>query len=1012
MTKAYNPVKSNNPMVSVVMATYNGAALIEQSIDSILSQTYHDFEFIIVDDCSTDNTREIIAAYQDSRLRVISNETNLGVAAARNRAFSAVRGPYIALIDHDDLSFPTRLAKQVAHLQAHPTTVALGTASETLRFGQIDRASRIPERCDAVQIDWLLHLVNPLVQSSMMLRTAAVRRLAAFMRPEFKYADDFDLYHRLKRLGAIERLDECLTLYRLHGENASYRFEDTMIANAAKVLAFELQPWFADHSADAAMLISTLVSAQKPAADLATLERLGDYLLRLLDAFRQDRNPSPEACAAIARSAGLVWWQVVRQTACDGRPDALLAHARNARLAAYYRPSAWDRLICLPKAAISTARRTLMPGKGRAPPKPAVAPAAPVDSLFGATAFPAGLDRNRPPTLFVVVDTEAEFDWNKPFDRDQTGVANLSAQFKAQAIFDRYGLRPAYLIDYPVASQKQGYEVLREFLARDCCEVGVHLHPWTTPPFEEILCERNSYPGNLPAELEERKLTALLTTIKRTLGVQPIYYKAGRNGLGPNSLGIMARLGLTVDMSLLPATDRTPEGGPDSSRFEPTGYRILGAEILEMPTTRAFFGPLTRWKTSLVPLLASPLGRKLRLAGILSRLSLLSLVTLTPEGMTTADLIALINALLKRGHRYFVMYYHSSSLRPGSTPYVRDQAELDLLLRRLDAICRFFFESVGGLPGHFRCLTPPNLRPQPARTVRYVDKTDHNDSVSVIIAAYNAESTIEETLLSCLEQSRRALEIIVVSDGSSDATCEIVQKYAPYVRLIKKAQGGPSSARNLAARHASGEWLACLDADDVWGPHKLERQLARAASPDIGVIHCLSNTSPAHVPDLLSFDDLWLRNWIVHSTTLIRRTAFDAVGGYDESLGMAEDYNLWLRLAVAGYNIKTTQESLVFYRKNHGLTKNIESLYRWEVKNILQISESCGFSTEKTNDRIILLNKHYGLAALHERKMSMARDIFVESYNLSPDLRNILLLVLAYVPPFVIDIKRRISTIR
>jgi len=145
---------------------------------------------------------------------------------------------------------------------------------------------------------------------------------------------------------------------------------------------------------------------------------------------------------------------------------------------------------------------------------------------------------------------------------------------------------------------------------------------------------------------------------------------------------------------------------------------------------------------------------------------------------------------------------------------------------------------------------------------------------------------------------------------------------------------------------------------------------------------------------------------------LIRRTAFDAVGGYDESLGMAEDYNLWLRLAVAGYNIKTTQESLVFYRKNHGLTKNIESLYRWEVKNILQISESCGFSTEKTNDRIILLNKHYGLAALHERKMSMARDIFVESYNLSPDLRNILLLVLAYVPPFVIDIKRRISTIR
>ena len=140
------------------------------------------------------------------------------------------------------------------------------------------------------------------------------------------------------------------------------------------------------------------------------------------------------------------------------------------------------------------------------------------------------LRRDDPPSLYVVVDTEAEFEWGREFDRSATSVSAMSRQKLAQKIFDQYGLRPMYLIDYAVASQADGYEPLRDILNRHACVVGAHLHPWINPPLEEDISDLNSFAGNLPAELEERKLRTLVAQIEKSFAITPLFFKAGRYG--------------------------------------------------------------------------------------------------------------------------------------------------------------------------------------------------------------------------------------------------------------------------------------------------------------------------------------------------------------------------------------------------------------------------------------------------------------------------------------------------
>ncbi len=331
--------------------------------------------------------------------------------------------------------------------------------------------------------------------------------------------------------------------------------------------------------------------------------------------------------------------------------------------------------------------------------------------LFGTPLHPCPLPPASPAVLYVVVDTEAEFDWSKPFAHDLVGVTAMAAQERAQVIFDRFGIRPVYVVDYPVASQQEGFAPLRAIHARGGCEIGAHLHPWTNPPFDEPVSLVNSYPGNLPAAAEEAKLTVLLEAIQASFGIAARFYKSGRFGIGPHTLAMLGRHGISVDFSVLPGADLRANSGPDFRALRPVAYGTADRRIAVVPMTRDHIGPLAGQQALLGRWLDRPAAQWLRARGILSRLHLFNKVALTPEGTTTAELLALLNSLHRRGVRQFVMSYHSPSLVPGHTPHVRSDADLAGLLERIEAVCRHVLGPLGGRAGEPLDLLPERLCP-------------------------------------------------------------------------------------------------------------------------------------------------------------------------------------------------------------------------------------------------------------------------------------------------------------
>lgn len=187
--------------------------------------------------------------------------------------------------------------------------------------------------------------------------------------------------------------------------------------------------------------------------------------------------------------------------------------------------------------------------------------------------------------------------------------------------------------------------------------------------------------------------------------------------------------------------------------------------------------------------------------------------------------------------------------------------------------------------------------------------------VSVIIPAFNVAAWIGETIQSVLHQTYRPTEVIVVDDGSTDSTPLVAQSFGKAVKYIRKINGGVGSARNAGFRVSTGEYVAFVDADDLWLPDKLARQVALLESkPDVGWVYCdalvvddsdnnildrVGRTSDLPEGDIV--DSLLLNNFVPCPSPLIRRALLATLGGFDElrSLTVSEDWDMWLRLAAA-----------------------------------------------------------------------------------------------------------------
>lgn len=288
--------------------------------------------------------------------------------------------------------------------------------------------------------------------------------------------------------------------------------------------------------------------------------------------------------------------------------------------------------------------------------------------------------------FMLVVDTEEEFDWAAPFNRRSRSVTVCAAMRRGQEYFRAAGVKPLYVTDYPVIDDPQAGPMLAEWQARGEADVGAHCHPWVNPPHEERVSTANSFAGNLPEALERAKITALRDRIAEVTGRAPRAFRAGRYGVGPNTGRVLADLGFQLDTSVRSRFDYSAQAGPDFSGLPVKPWHAgPGQALIELPLSTAFAGPLGRMGGRLQPLLE----RGGLAAGVLSRARLLERIPLTPEGVSAAEGMRGIDALLAEGVRLLMFSFHSPTLEPGHTPYVRRQADLTAFYRWWDSVLNY-----------------------------------------------------------------------------------------------------------------------------------------------------------------------------------------------------------------------------------------------------------------------------------------------------------------------------------
>jgi glycosyltransferase involved in cell wall biosynthesis len=253
------------PTVSVIMSAFNAEAFLREAVDSVLAQTFQDFELIIIDDGSADRTPELLAEYSDPRIQVICNQSNLGAGAARNRGLGLARGKYIAVQDADDTSVPDRLAQQVAYFEAHPAVGLIGatqfyvntpkTLAET--FPHV-RDFRYPDSVvhppmegrlefdtnwltvpsdgppmalcvsplSDLAITWTLLLHCALANPTIMFRRVLYERLGGFSeRPEHRYCEDYVMFSKFARHTRLANIETPLITHHGHSASTSVRNE-------------------------------------------------------------------------------------------------------------------------------------------------------------------------------------------------------------------------------------------------------------------------------------------------------------------------------------------------------------------------------------------------------------------------------------------------------------------------------------------------------------------------------------------------------------------------------------------------------------------------------------------------------------------------------------------------------------------------------------------------------------------------------------------------------------------
>ena len=207
------------PKVSVLMPVYKtDENYLREAIESILSQTFEDFEFLILDDCPEDDREEIIKSYKDKRIKYYKNEKNLGITPSRNKLIDMAQGEYLAVFDHDDISLPERLGKQVVYLDEHPECGVVGCKTQRMSNG---KQSKNPTNDHEIKL--ALMRTCALTHPCSMIRKSVLTENQIYYEEAFSPSEDYALWGRLIPHTKFHNLnDEVLFHYRDHAENTSH----------------------------------------------------------------------------------------------------------------------------------------------------------------------------------------------------------------------------------------------------------------------------------------------------------------------------------------------------------------------------------------------------------------------------------------------------------------------------------------------------------------------------------------------------------------------------------------------------------------------------------------------------------------------------------------------------------------------------------------------------------------------------------------------------------------------
>lgn len=203
----------NRPKVTVLMPVYNAKNYVREAVDSILNQTFRNFELLIINDGSVDTTQSILSSYKDPRIRIITHKKNMGIVRCLNEGLSLAQSTYIARMDADDIALPSRLEKQVAFMDKHPGIAVCGTWLKAI-FDTKSEIWKVPVSHNEIQSLMLFH--DAVFHPTVMMRIEIIKKYNFQYKTTYPYAEDYELWLRMMGRSRFANTPEVLLLHRIH----------------------------------------------------------------------------------------------------------------------------------------------------------------------------------------------------------------------------------------------------------------------------------------------------------------------------------------------------------------------------------------------------------------------------------------------------------------------------------------------------------------------------------------------------------------------------------------------------------------------------------------------------------------------------------------------------------------------------------------------------------------------------------------------------------------------------